>query len=72
MKVSELIKKLQSFQEDLDVICYQEDGKSQLFDIEEISIHHATKKRINNKPVLKFGESKDSEEHVIISVISDF
>ena len=74
MKVSELITKLQSFPSNADIICYQEENdNNQLFEIEDICIHQATKNRtVKNKPILTFEESKNSEEHVIISIVSDF
>ncbi|WP_096046728.1 hypothetical protein [Sulfurospirillum diekertiae] len=79
MKVSELISKLQSLPSNADVLCYTEDENFQLkgdffrlLDIEDIIISEASKIRINGRPSLKLEKNKDSEPHVLISVITDF
>ncbi|MDN5128644.1 hypothetical protein PJV90_09930 [Aliarcobacter butzleri] len=79
MKVSELINKLQSLPANADILCYTEDVAFQkeghifcLLDIEEVIVSDATKVRINHEPSLKLGKSENSEQHVLISVITDF
>ena len=71
MKVSELMAKLQSLPANADVLCYTEN--EDLLDIEEVSASDATKVRTtDDRPSLKFGKTENSQQHVLISVISDF
>jgi hypothetical protein len=79
MKVSELIKILQSLPANADILCYTEDVAFQkeghifcLLDIEEVIVLDATKVRINHEPSLKLGKSENSEQHVLVSVIKIF
>jgi hypothetical protein len=80
MKVNELITKLQSLPANADILCYTEDEAFQvkenmfrILDIEEVNLSQATKIRLpDTQPSLKFGKSESSEEHVLLSITSDF
>lgn len=80
MKVSELINKLQSLPQNIDVLCYTEDENLQaqghmfrLLDIEDVSLTDATKVRGSDElPSFKLGKSETSEQHVLLSVTSEF
>ncbi|MBK7808760.1 MAG: hypothetical protein KA270_09745 [Saprospiraceae bacterium] len=80
MKVKELIKELNKFNPNADVLCYTEDeglfkkdNGFRLLMIDHISKVTATKCRTKeNTPSLKFEESSLSEEHVLLNVIADF
>ena len=80
MKVSELINELQSLPQNAHVLCYTEDENLQakghmfrLLDIEEVSLTDATPIRGSDElPSFKLGKSETSEQHVLISVVSEF
>lgn len=80
MKVKELIKELNKFNPNADVLCYSEDEvlvpKKHIFrilEIQDVSKVSATKNRTEDGvPSLKFEQSNLSEEHVLLNVISDF
>ena len=80
MKVHELIKKLQKFDGNLDVLCITEDesliAKNYIFrllEITDISEIEAEKTRGEDGVAsLKLHKTSYSQKHVIIDVTSDF
>jgi hypothetical protein len=80
MKVSELIKELQKFDGNLDVLCSTEDesliSKNHVFrllEITDISEIEAEKTRSEDGVAsLKLEKTSYSQKHVIIDVTSDF
>ena len=80
MKVRQLIDKLKHFDEELDVLCYSEDGSLlppkhtfRLFEINDVNNVEGEKLRGDDLvPSLKIGHSGLSEGHVIIDITADF
>jgi hypothetical protein len=80
VKVKDLQKILANIDPELDVICYTEDDelveKSQgfrLMEIENISVHHATRKRDDNhNPILIFENNSYSQKVAIANVTCNF
>jgi len=80
MKVKDLIKKLESYDPDTDVICYSEDeglksdeGPIQLFEIMAVSDTDAEKTRLGSgRPWLKFEKSELSSKITLLEVSSVF
>ncbi len=74
MKVHELIKKLNKFDQKLDVICYIDDEQESIpLAIESVDLHDAeTIRNHDQRVLLNFEKSSNSKQYVIISVTSDF
>ncbi len=80
MKVIDLIKKLQSFDPNLEVICYTEEEELlpknhilRLMNIEDIQVTEAQKVRGDDGlPSIKLGQSNLSEKIVFINVVGQF
>jgi hypothetical protein len=80
MKVHELIAKLKSIDQNIDIICYTEDDNQlppghtfKIFEIESLEVTEGEKvKGEDEVPSIKFGKSNYSQSHAIISITSDF
>lgn len=81
MKIKELVKKLQAFDQEKHIACYCEDeglkaeGEPiQIFEIYDVTEADAESRRLDDghgKPWLKFGKSKNSTKFVLIEITSD-
>lgn len=80
MKVKELIKQLNQFDPEIEVLCYSEDkiliAPNHLFrllDIDGVDIVEGEKRRGDDQiPSLKLGKTSLSQKHAVIEVTSDF
>lgn len=80
MKVRDLVKKLQSFDQDVDVLCSSEDESLQrpnelfrVFEIQSVELTDAEKRRGSDGIVsLKLGKTDLSQPHVLIDITTDF
>lgn len=81
MKIKELIKKLQEFDQEQSIACYSEDeglrtdeGPIQIFEVLNVSEAEAESSRLDDgrgKPWLKFGKTENSSKYVLIEITSD-
>jgi len=80
MKLKELLSKLETFDPEVDVLCYSEDADLlpknhgfRIFDIIALASKDAEKSRTGDGiPSLKLGKSGHSSTHVLIELTSDF
>lgn len=80
MKVRDLVKKLQSFDQDVDVLCSSEDESLQrpnelfrVFEIQSVELTDAEKRRGSDGIVsLKLGKTDLSQPHVLIDITTGF
>jgi hypothetical protein len=79
MKVRELIQKLRSLDDNLEVVCWTEDedfvgedAPFRLFQITSIDVTHGEPTRIDGVPSMKIGKSQRSIGHVVIDITADF
>lgn len=80
MKVKDLLAKLKTLPDDLDVLCYTEDedlvpeGQGfRLFDITAVSVTDAVGERTEHGvPYLRLGKSPHSRSFVLVEVTGDF
>jgi len=80
MKVRELMSKLSTFNQDLEVLCYSEDPNILpkkhgfiLLEINDVDLKEAEKTRCEDGiPSFRFDKMEDSKPHVLIGVTTDF
>lgn len=80
MKVRDLVKKLQSFDQDVDVLCSSEDESLQrpnelfrVFEIQSVELTDAEKRRGSDGIAsLKLGKTDLSQPHVLIDITTGF
>jgi hypothetical protein len=79
MKVRDLIGALSKFEQDLEVLCYTEDGdlvsKGRLFallNIESVHVSECERCRVDQVPYIRIGKSEHSEKLALLDVTSDF
>lgn len=79
MRVSELQKQLSKFDPELDILCYTEDARFvkggagfTLLDINDVTVMHGKRMRLDGTPTLKLGKGPNSVELVVLEVTADF
>ena len=80
MKVKELISKLKTLDQNLDVLCYTEDESFlpkghafRILEIEAVEVEDCEKMKGDDQvPTLKIGKGSLSEKNVLINVTSEF
>jgi hypothetical protein len=79
MKVRDLIAALSKADEDLEVLCYTEDGplvsKGRLFrllSIKSVEVLEGERCRVDDVPYVKMGNTEPSEKLTLLEVTSDF